>query len=213
VVVRSNFGRLAEFCTELVPRFPQMSFLAFQAAIPSGLATRPGFVEHELLTDAQVQSLISGGYQEHLSGLLPGSVQLRVSDGKDLQMHPEQLARGQAANYLMHVEPDGAVRSMAIYEGTVGRLGEEPAQVLWERALSRHSDPFVVETLAPVRTMQDWAEAARRLDYHFGSEEVRARIDRRPGYLPPEAPTLRPPIMRLKQPEPWHPATETSHEP
>jgi hypothetical protein len=28
--------------------------------------------------------------------------------------------------------------------------------------------------------MAQWAEAARRIDYHFGSADVRARIDRRP---------------------------------
>ncbi|MFL5343771.1 MAG: radical SAM protein [Hyalangium sp.] len=213
VVVRSNFARLEEFCTELAPRFPQLSFLTFQAAIPSGLATRPGFVEHELLTDEQAHWLASDEGRQHLSALVPGTVQLQLSDSRALQMHPEHFASGTAANYLMHVEADGAVRSMAIYEGTVGRLLEEPASVLWERALQRHSDPFVIETLTPVRTMKDWAEAARRLDSHFGSEEVRARIARRPDYFPSSAPAVRPPIISLRKPAPWRLETEPSQEP
>lgn len=212
VVVRSNFARLEEHCTELVPRFPHMSFLSFQAAVPSGLATRPGFVEHELLTDEQQHWLGSDECRVHLSKLIPGSVQLHLSDGRALQMHPDDFASGLAANYLLHVEPDGSVRSMAIYEGTVGRLGEEPATVLWERVLARHRDPFVVETLAPVRTMRDWAEAARRLDQHFGSEETRARIARRPDYFPPSAPTTRPPIIRLQRPTKWTPEADAPPE-
>lgn len=213
VVVRSNFARLEEFCTELAPRFPHLSFLSFQASIPSGLATRPGFVEHELLTDEQADWLGSSECNQQLSPLVPSSVQLHLSDSRSLQMHPKHFANGTAANYLMHVEPDGAVRSMAIYEGTVGKLLEEPAMVLWERALARHSDPFVIETLAPVRTMKDWAEATRRIDYHFGSEEVRARIERRPDYFPPSAPAVRPPIIRLARPSEWQLEAESSPKP
>ncbi|MFI6995754.1 hypothetical protein [Nonomuraea wenchangensis] len=83
---------------------------------------------------------------------------------------------------MLQVEPDGEVRAMPIYEGTVGNLLTEDAGTLWERVQERWSDPFVVETLSAVRSMQDWAEAARRLDHHFGTDEVRRRIDRRPPY-------------------------------
>jgi hypothetical protein len=62
---------------------------------------------------------------------------------------------------------------------------------LWERVLERRRDPFVVETLGPVHTMKGWAEAARRIDEHFGSKAVRARIARQPEYQPrPGAPAL-----------------------
>ncbi|MEU4515121.1 hypothetical protein AB0G05_36955 [Nonomuraea wenchangensis] len=39
-----------------------------------------------------------------------------------------------------------------------------------------------MEALSAVRSMEDWAEGTRRIDYHFGTDEVRRRIDRRPAY-------------------------------
>jgi MoaA/NifB/PqqE/SkfB family radical SAM enzyme len=184
VVMRSNFSQLEEFCTAIAPRFPELKFIFLGAAVPSGLANRPGYTEHELLSDEQLRLLESPDYTRSLKALAPDSLQVHTSTGLALQMHPELVASGQAITHLMHVEPDGAVRGMAIYEGTVGNLLEESPQVLWERARSRHAHPFVVETLSSVRTMKDWAEAARRIDAHFGSEEVRARIARRPEYPP-----------------------------
>jgi len=74
------------------------------------------------------------------------------------------------------------VRAMCSYEGTVGSLLTESPVVLWERAVERLSDSFVIEALTPVRTTKDWAEATRRIDQHFGSPEVRARIARQPLY-------------------------------
>jgi hypothetical protein len=71
---------------------------------------------------------------------------------------------------------------MPMYEGTVGSLLDEPAEELWARSVARWSDPFVTETLRGIQTMSDWAGAARRLDYHFGSAQVRNRIDRRPAF-------------------------------
>jgi MoaA/NifB/PqqE/SkfB family radical SAM enzyme len=198
VVTRSNFDHLEPFCTELAPRFPEMKFLLLGAAVPSGLSNRPGMVAHELLDEEQLRRLGSPEFTQHLQSLAPASVHVQAFHGRDLQMHPDDIASGTAPVYIMQVEPDGDVRGMAIYEGTVGNLLEEPAQTLWERVFARPNDPFVVETLAPVRTMQEWAEAARRIDYHFGSEEVRARIDRRPEY-----PAPRPPITRLDPSGNW----------
>jgi hypothetical protein len=80
------------------------------------------------------------------------------------------------------VEPDGEVRAIPIYEGTVGNLLTEDVGALWEHVKERWSDPFVVEALSAVRSMEDWAEATRRIDYHFGTDEVRRRINRRPTY-------------------------------
>jgi MoaA/NifB/PqqE/SkfB family radical SAM enzyme len=187
VVVRSNLHQLEAFCTELVPRFPELKFMFFAAAIPSGLANRQGFAERELLTEEQLQRLSSPEQLQHLRSLVRPSVRVGVADGRKLQMRPEHVASHRAAS-AMQIEPDGAVRGMAIYEGTVGNLLEEPAQVLWERVLARPNDPFVVETLRPARTRQEWARAARLIDQHFGSEEVRARIDRRPEYPTPPLP-------------------------
>lgn len=203
VVMQSNLHQLEAFCTELVPRFPELQFLFFEAVVPGGLANRQGFAERELLTEEQLRHLTSPATVQRLRSLVPPSVWVRSSTGRALQMHPDDVANEMAARSLMQIEPDGAVRGMAIYEGTVGSLLEEPAQVIWERVLARPMDPFVVQTLKPVRTSQQWAEAVRRIDYHFGSEEVRARIDRRPDY-----PTPRPPITLIEPTTAWEPESE-----
>jgi|GEM_PF-2042017 len=184
VVVRSNFHQLEEFCTAIAPRFPEMKFLTMMAAVPSGLANRPGYADLELLTDDQLWLLGSPGFTRYLQTLAPASLRVDAMDGLLLQMHPDHVASGKALRGLMHVEPDGEVRSMPIYEGTVGSLLQEPAKVLWERALARHLDPYLAETLGPVRTMKEWAKAARRIDLHYGSEQVRARIFLRQNYRP-----------------------------
>ncbi len=202
-VVRSNFSQLESFCSVLAPRFPELKFLFFGAAIPSGLGSRQGFAEHELLTDEQLRQLGSPAFSEQLLSLCPEGVQVRTVDGFDLQLSPERFESGRASSYLMQVEPDGQVRGMPIYEGTVGNLLTEPAQEVWERAFARPNDPFVVQALAGAKTMQDWARAARLIDLHFGSEEVRARIARRPEYPSP----LRPPITRLEPAQRWETST------
>lgn len=184
VVVRSNFHQLEELCTSIAPQFPEMRFLTIGAAIPSGLASRAGFAEHELVTDDQQWLLGSAGFARHLQTLAPAQVRVATVDGLSLQMHPDHIASGRAMRSLMHVEPDGAVRSMPIYEGTVGNLLTEPPLELWQRALDRHLDPFLAETLRPVRTMKEWAKAARRIDLHYASPQDRARIFQRPDYRP-----------------------------
>lgn len=188
VVVRSNIERLEEFCTDIVPRFPHLSSLDFGAAVPSGLGSRTGYAEHELLSDEQLVRL--GGEEERarLQALAPATVRIGTSTNFSLQMNPEQVARGLDFQSVQ-IEPDGQVRAMLIYEGTVGSLLEEPPGELWRRAVERWTDPFVTEALsgAAARTMRGWAEAVRRIDYHFGSAEVRARIDRRPVFTAPSA--------------------------
>ncbi|MEV0633072.1 hypothetical protein [Nonomuraea wenchangensis] len=164
----------------VAPRFPNLRFLTFAAAVPSGLASRKDFAEHELLDFDQLRTLVSREHVERLRSLAPRSVQLMTSNNMILMMHPELVKRHGFP--MLQVEPDGEVRAMPIYEGTVGNLLTEDAGTLWERVQERWSDPFVVETLSAVRSMQDWAEATRRLDYHFGTDEVRRRIDRRPPY-------------------------------
>ncbi|MEV4759582.1 radical SAM protein [Micromonospora sp. NPDC049559] len=178
-VLRDNLGQLAEFCAEIAPRFPAMSFLAFGAAVPSGLASRTGVAEQELLGEDQLDLLTSAAHTRYLQSLAPASVHVSTTDNRVLQMRPDLIARGEFAA-LMQVEPDGAVRAMPSYEGTVGNLRTEPGELLWKRAVARWHDPFVREALAGVRTMAEWAGATRRIDYHFGTPEVRARIDRRP---------------------------------
>jgi hypothetical protein len=76
VVVRSNFHQLEEFCTAIAPRFPELKFLSLGAAVPSGLANRPGYADHELLTDDQLWLLGSPGFARHLQSLAPASVKV-----------------------------------------------------------------------------------------------------------------------------------------
>jgi MoaA/NifB/PqqE/SkfB family radical SAM enzyme len=179
-LTRSSFPQIDEFCTTIAPRFPELGFISIGAAMPIGLASRTGFVDRELLTDAQADQLASAEQLDRLRVLAPPSVQVSVTDNRMLQMHPDLIARGVFPT--MQLEPDGAVRAMAIYEGTVGNVLIEDPRVLWERAVARWSDPVVTETLGPARTMREWAEATRQIDYHFGSDSDRARIDRRPAY-------------------------------
>jgi hypothetical protein len=150
--------------------------------MPIGLASREGFVEHELLDDEQADRLVSPETVARLRSLVPPSVYVSATDNRLLQYRPDRVAAGTLP--AMQVEPDGRVRAMAIYEGTVGSLLTEDPMTLWERSMARLADPFVVETLSPVRTMREWAEATRRLDRHFGTDDDRYRIDRRPEFRP-----------------------------
>ncbi|MEU5052815.1 radical SAM protein [Streptomyces sp. NPDC021096] len=178
VVVRSNFPQLEEFCTAIAPRFGELRSLTFNAAVPEGLASRPEFGHFELLDDEQVRQLTSERQHARLQGLAPEGVKIFATDNQNLVMRPDRFASG-VDSLVMQIEPDGAVRALPVYEGTVGNILDESPLDLWYRGVSRLRDPFVVETLSAVRTMQDWAEAVRRMDYHFGSQEVRSRIDRR----------------------------------
>jgi MoaA/NifB/PqqE/SkfB family radical SAM enzyme len=181
VVMRRNFDQLREFCTSIVPRFPHLYSVSFGAVIPTGLASRPTFADCELLTDEQEQLLAAGQLRDELQALVRDSVLVTTSDNRRFQLHPQLLAAG-ADIPPLQVEPDGRVRAMPIYEGTVGTLLEEPLAELWARAIERWTDPFVVETLTPATTMKGWAEATRRIDVRFGSPLDQARIARRPAY-------------------------------
>ncbi|TDB93810.1 radical SAM protein [Micromonospora fluostatini] len=180
-VVRSSFDQLDQLCTRLADRLPNLDFVWFGAAMPIGLASRPSFVDAELLDDDQADALADPATGERLRALMPETVTVVVQDNRMLQVHPDHLARGWYP--FLQVEPDGAARAMPIYEGTVGSLLTEDPGEVWRRCVQRWSDPFVTATLGPVRTMRDWAEATRRLDQHFGDRLVRARIDRRPAHL------------------------------
>ena len=189
VVTRSNIHEMADFCTTVAPRFGQLDAVTFGAAVPSGLASRPELAEHELLSDEQLTEFGDARLEARLRQLVPPSVQVTVTDNLELRMDPDYVAAHPDFRPLQ-VEPDGQVRAMPIYEGTVGSLLDEPAAVLWQRAVRRWSDEFVVRTLAPVQTVRQWAEATRALDHHFGAAEVRARIARRPAFVPgPVLPT------------------------
>ncbi|GAB1644457.1 radical SAM protein [Krasilnikovia sp. MM14-A1259] len=178
VVVRSNLHEIEDMC-RLAGRFPSLGALSFAPAVPAGLASRPGFVAHELLSDEQADVFADPAERLRLQTLVPASVQVSCTDNRFLQMHPDLIAQG-VVFPVMQVEPDGAVRGLPIYEGTVGDLRSDPPLQVWQRAVARWSDPFITETLRPARTFAQWAEATRSIDLHFGSAEVRARIERRP---------------------------------
>ncbi|QIS12409.1 radical SAM protein [Nocardia arthritidis] len=190
-IMRSNLAQVEDFCTAIAPRFPELAHLVYTITMPAGLANRAGFVEHELLDDAESRRLTSPEYLERLRDLAPAGLDIRVEDHWRDMIHPDDVAAGRIMP-IMHVRPDGGVHAMPIYEGTVGSILEEPPMTLWRRAVDRWTDPFVVRTLAPVRTTRDWAAAARRIDYHFGDAADRARIDRRPVF--PAQPHLRTPL-------------------
>jgi hypothetical protein len=180
-VVRSGFDHLTDFVAEVVPRFAHLGFIWFAGAIPAGLASRPGFAEHELLTDEQADTLASPAFAARLRALTPPTVGLSIIDTRVMVLDP--AVRGQAP--YMQLEPDGGVRTFPIYEGTAGNLLDEPGSVIWQRCQRWWADPFVRETLSGVRTMRDWAAATRLIDHHFGTVADRARFTRRPDLAGP----------------------------
>ncbi len=179
VVMQSNIHQLRQFCTEVVPRFSELSAISFGAVIPTGLASRPTFVAQEVLSDEQVHFLRQ--YEGELQSLVPPSVVICTTDNLNFQLHPGLLAQGMDIPPIQ-VEPDGEVRAMPIYEGTVGSLLTESLSVLWKRAITRWSHPYVVEKLTPATNGELWAEATRSIDLKFGSDADRERIVRRPSY-------------------------------
>lgn len=178
VVIRSNFDQMESLCTSAAARFPRIGLISFNAAAPAGLASTTGFADHELVNDEQAAALAGRKLRRRLAALVPSSVRIETTDNRALRMSPDLRARGIVTN-AMQIEPDGQVRAMPMYEGSVGNVLSEPAWTLWERSVRRWDDPFLVQTLSQVHTMQDWASACREIDYHYGSAQVRARIDRR----------------------------------
>ncbi|WP_163511525.1 radical SAM protein [Fodinicola acaciae] len=181
VVTRSNFDQLERFCAEVAPRFPRLGFISFGAALPIGLASRDSFAAHELLTDEQAEILVGDELRDRLRSIAPPTVHVATADHRSA--HP-YLSPQTPVPAFMEIEPDGGVRSFPYYEGIVGNILAEPGDVLWQKALARARDPFVLEAFSSVRTIRDWAAAVRRIDYHFGSAQVRARIDGRPEFSP-----------------------------
>jgi MoaA/NifB/PqqE/SkfB family radical SAM enzyme len=181
VVMRSNFAQVGDFCAQVASRFANLDFVFFGPVLPIGLASRADFAGRELLTEEQLDRLRSEEFALELQARAPETVQVVASDNGMFQMHPDRLAAGEIP--AMQVEPDGRVRAMPIYEGTVGSLLEEDAMVLWERAVQRWSDPWVSELLRSSSSMDAWAEATRRIDHRFGSDDDRVRIARRPAYV------------------------------
>ncbi len=82
----------------------------------------------------------------------------------------------------MHIEPDGDVRGIPIYEGVVGNLSKEDPLELWRRVVARHSEPEVQTAIRSIHSYADWARVARELDRRYARETDLVRIGRRPAY-------------------------------
>lgn len=180
VVMQCNFHQLHDFCATIPARFPELSRVCFGAVIPTGLASRDSFAERELLRDEQMALLVGDTLLDRLRSVAPPSVEVSVTDIRRFQMHPDLMASFDIPP--IQIEPDGNARAMPIYEGTVGSLLHDPLAQLWERAIERWSDPFVMGTLRQADSPQGWAAATRRIDLRFGSSDDRIRIARRPPY-------------------------------
>lgn len=181
VAMRSNFHELRDFCSDIAPQFPQLTSISFGAVIPTGLASRPTFAARELLDEAQLAALAGSELRRELRSLAPTGLEVRTSDNAMFQMRPDLIAAGMDIPPLQ-IEPDGQARIMPVYEGVVGSLLDEPLAVLWARAVSAWDDPFRVEALREARSMVEWAEATRRIDLRFGTDDDRERIARRRQY-------------------------------
>jgi hypothetical protein len=182
-VLRGNLDRLDDICTTVVPRFPHLRFAWFGPAVQSGAASRAGFAEAELLTEEQRSELCTARRRDQLQSLTGAGVDVQINDNHKLMMYP-----GEATDWstydAVQIEPDGAVRAMSIYEGTVGNILIDPIPVLLDRVVARWHDPFVTETLRPARTMIEWAAATRAIDQHFGTADDLARFALRTQYRP-----------------------------
>lgn len=166
VVVRSNYSQLERFCTEVAPRFPKVRLLALGAVAPSGLATRESFARQEMLSDGDMKGLDSPELAARLQALAPPGVEVQTTSNFSLK-----TGRG-----CWYIQPDGDVQAMPSYEGVVGNLLNDPPELLWRRCQERRQDPFVRSLLDGAQTVEEWAEAVRRIDLRFGSEADRTRI-------------------------------------
>jgi hypothetical protein len=160
---------------DIAPRFPNLGFLFFGAAIPSGLANTARYAEEELVTESQLATLRDPAFAQRLRALAPPTVErVTVDDNFALMMAPERIARGQG-HELALIEPDGGVRAFPIYEGVVGNVLRDPPDEIWKRALERRDHPLV-RALDSVNTMSEWAGASRRIDWHFAAPRERRRL-------------------------------------
>jgi MoaA/NifB/PqqE/SkfB family radical SAM enzyme len=184
VVVRSNWSALPRIISEVAARFAEMEFVIYNGVVPQGLASRVGY-EEELLDETQMAALGNGELERSLAQLAGGRLSVFTRSNFDLQMHPETVRDGTAWTLdRMIVEPDGEVRAMEVYEGTVGNVLDEPLDLLWRRSNQRRSDPFVTGQLRSVRSTSEWSAAARVIDRRFAAGAELIRLDNRRPYRP-----------------------------
>lgn len=179
VLVRSNFAQARQLCVEIAPQLSELAFLAFGAVIPIGLASEARF-NHELLTEDELQELMSPAFRDELRRLAPAAVpHLSITDNRGLQVHTNHGERATAYRGVMEIEPSGDVRGFAACEGTIGNILHEDPATLWRRCLDRVFHPFVVERLSKIQSSIEWAAAIRAIDREFGAPEALVRLRRR----------------------------------
>ncbi|MEI5097865.1 radical SAM protein [Streptomyces sp. PmtG] len=180
VVMRSNLDELEDFVRLVADRFPHLASITFNAAAPSGLGSGVEFGETELLFDEQMERLVTKEFQEGLRSLASEHTRVFTTDNLGLIMPPDPRSP-RDGSHVMQVEPDGEVRWMPVYEGSVGNLLRDDPYAVWARAKERWGDPYVLRTLKPVRTVREWAAAARQLNDRFAAPADRERLERRKG--------------------------------
>lgn len=183
-LLKSSLASIPELCSEISRRDLAITALNLAATIPVGLASREEFAEAELLTMDELVQLSRPESLAHLRSLLPPAVKLVVQDYFKLRMAEQDLALHASVADYMHIEPDGAVRAIPIYEGTVGALLTEDAEVIWRRVQEHRMARDLVGLLEQVRSPLDWARAARTIDLQYAAPAERDRIARRPVYVP-----------------------------
>jgi pyruvate-formate lyase-activating enzyme len=181
-LVRSTLASADTLCASVAHRFEGLSFVALAPAIPSGLASREGVAETELLDFHETARFRDPETVRRWEGMLPAGVQLWVSDNEALLMRPGTPADHPVMN-LMSVQSDGAVRAMPPYVGTIGSILDTEVAELWARSIARRTDEFVQAELARVATVRDWAAAARAIDRRFAARSDLQRIDARKPFL------------------------------
>jgi MoaA/NifB/PqqE/SkfB family radical SAM enzyme len=181
-VVRSNFNHVERVVSDIASRFPHLGFIFFGTAFASGLASRKSYAELELCTDEERVVLRDADFAARLRARGGAGREIDLFDALGPNPEIHGLVVSKSFRRFMQIEPDGGVRGIPQYEGIVGNILEDSAEVIWARAKERQRDPFVVRELSGVRTMKDWATAVRNIERRFASSKDLVRISRRKEY-------------------------------
>lgn len=173
-VTRTGRNGLDQFVREMAARFPTLDTIRFGGVIPEGLAQEERFEAAELLAEPMLQELLDSA--DALAAAAVNGVSVSVSDARSF-LPGSALVEEDGG--LAHLEPDGQLRACTNFEAKVGNVREEPLTALWERALAWRNDPFVVEQILSIHTLEDWARVTRVLDRQYGSAADQLRIARR----------------------------------
>jgi MoaA/NifB/PqqE/SkfB family radical SAM enzyme len=170
-VTRSNFPEVDRLVAHVTERFPEVDFVRFAMALPSGPASEESFAANELLTDAQSRALVASA--PRLAAAARSAAKVSVTD---MACFLPYVTASDPELSLLHVEPDGEVRAFAMYEAKIGNVLDEPIEALWQKAVAWRRDPEVVAELSSIDGNEAWARVVRTLDRRFGSAADQKRI-------------------------------------